>query len=122
MPHKCHVNIIIINTQGQIVQIYFIKKGCLTRNYVAGRKFHLQPARCHLVRKKWGFREGSLSFSVASRGDSKCEESQGVVCSFIWLLHEMGVAKKLCRYIIGFADLPSGVMTAESPKPSPIPT
>ena len=40
MPDKSHVIIIIINTRGQIVQIYFIRKDCLTRNHVAGCKFH----------------------------------------------------------------------------------
>ena len=30
MPDKSHVIIIIINTQGQIVQIYFIRQDCLT--------------------------------------------------------------------------------------------
>ena len=30
MPDKSHVIIIIINTRGQIVQIYFITKDCLT--------------------------------------------------------------------------------------------
>ena len=30
MPSKSHVIIVIINTQGQIVQIYFIRKDCLT--------------------------------------------------------------------------------------------
>ena len=30
MPGKIHVIISIINTQGQIVQIYFIRKDCLT--------------------------------------------------------------------------------------------
>ena len=35
-PDKSRVIIIIINTQGQIVQFYFIWKHCLTRNHVAG--------------------------------------------------------------------------------------
>ena len=30
MPDKGHVIIIIINTQGQIAQMYFIRKDCLT--------------------------------------------------------------------------------------------
>ena len=30
MPDKNHVIIIITNTRGQIVQIYFIRKDCLT--------------------------------------------------------------------------------------------
>ena len=30
IPDKSHVIIIIINTQGQIVQIYVIRKDCLT--------------------------------------------------------------------------------------------
>ena len=30
MPDKGHVIIIIINTQGQIAQIYFIRRDCLT--------------------------------------------------------------------------------------------
>ena len=51
-----------INTQGQIVQIYFKRKDFLTRNHVAGCKFHLQPTRCRLAREKQHFREGSLSF------------------------------------------------------------
>ena len=62
MPGKIHVIISIINTQGQIVQIYFIRKDCLTGNHVAGCKFHLQPALCHLAREKERVREGSLSF------------------------------------------------------------
>ena len=39
-------SIIIINTPGQIKQIYFIRKDCLTWNHVVGWaicKFHLQP-------------------------------------------------------------------------------
>ena len=60
MPDKSHVIIIIIiNTQGQIVQIYFIWKDCLTRNHAAGCKFHLQPVLCRLAREKKHFREGS---------------------------------------------------------------
>ena len=51
-----------INTQGQIVQIYFKRKDFLTRNHVAGCKFHLQPTRCRLAREKQRFREGTLSF------------------------------------------------------------
>ena len=62
IPDKRHVIIVIINTQGQIVQIYFIKKDFLTRNHVAGCKFRLQPALCSLSHEKECFREGSLSF------------------------------------------------------------
>ena len=62
-PDKSRVIIIIINTQGQIVHFYFIWKHCLTRNHIAGCKFHLQRALCRLARKKERFREGSLSFS-----------------------------------------------------------
>ena len=62
MPEKSRVIIIIINTQGQIVQIYFVRKDCLIRNHVAGCKFHLQPVLCRLGREKERFREGSLSF------------------------------------------------------------
>ena len=46
---KSHVIIFIINTKGQIIQIYFIWKDCLTWNHVAGYKFHSQPALCHLA-------------------------------------------------------------------------
>ena len=62
MPDRSHVIIIIINTQGQIIQIYFIRKDCLTGNHVVGWKFHLQPAVCHLARKKEHLRGGILSF------------------------------------------------------------
>ena len=57
-PDKSRVIIIINNTQGQIVQFYFIWKHCF-----AGCKFHLQRALCRLARGKERFREGSLSFS-----------------------------------------------------------
>ena len=60
MPDKSHVIIIIINTQGQIAQIYFIRKDWLRGNHVVGCKFHLQPALCHLARKKEHFRGGIL--------------------------------------------------------------
>ena len=43
MSSKSHVIVIIINTQGQIIQIYLVRKDCLTWNHVAGCKFHLQP-------------------------------------------------------------------------------
>jgi len=62
MPDKGHVSIIIINTQGQITQMYFMRKDCLTWNHVAGCKFHLQIALCRLARKEGRFREGRLSF------------------------------------------------------------
>ena len=60
MPDKSNVIIIIINTQGQIAQIYFIRKDCSTGNHVVGCKFHLQLALCHLARKKEHFRAGIL--------------------------------------------------------------
>ena len=60
MPDKSHVIIIIINTQGQIAEIYFIRKDCLRGNHVVGCKFHLQPALCHLACKKEHFRGGIL--------------------------------------------------------------
>ena len=41
---------------------YFMRTDCLTWNHVAGCKFHLQPALCHLAREKERFRKGSLSF------------------------------------------------------------
>ena len=62
MPDKSNVIIIIINTQGQIAHIYFIRKDCLTGNHFVGCKFHLQPALCHLARKKEHFRGGTLLF------------------------------------------------------------
>ena len=62
MPYKSHVVLIIINTQSQIVDICFIRRGCLTSNHVAGCKFRLQPALCRLAGEKERFREGSLSF------------------------------------------------------------
>ena len=62
IPDQSHVIIIIINTQGQIVQIYFIRKDCLTWNHVADLKFHLELALCRLAREKERFREGSSSF------------------------------------------------------------
>ena len=62
MSDKRHVIIIIIDTQGQNVQIYFIRKDCLIQNHVAGCKFHLQPVLGRLARQKERFREGSLSF------------------------------------------------------------
>ena len=56
-----HVIIIIINTSGQIVQMYFIRTDCLTWNHVGGWKFHLQPALCRLAREKERIREDSQS-------------------------------------------------------------
>ena len=47
-----HVINIIINTFGQIVQMYFIRTDCLTSNHVGGCKFHLLPALCRLAREK----------------------------------------------------------------------
>ena len=116
MPHKCHVNIIIINTQGQIVQIYFIKKGCLTRNYVAGRKFHLQPAKSRVLGK--------------------------AVCHFPWLRVVIVSVSKVKGWFVAlfgyctrwglqqnFADVSSDLPTfpagswplkAQSPPPSPL--
>ena len=58
-----HVIIIIINTSGQIVQMYFIRKDCLTWNQVGGWKFHSQPALCRLAREKERIREDSQSFN-----------------------------------------------------------
>ena len=49
---KSHVILIVINTLGQIVQICFTRKNCLTWNHVAGCKFHLQFALCRLAREK----------------------------------------------------------------------
>ena len=63
MPDKSHVIIIIINTQGQIVQNYFIRKDCVIGNYFAGchsiyspyfavwpaKRSVLERAVCHLA-------------------------------------------------------------------------
>ena len=58
--------IIINNRQGQIIQIYFIRKDCFTWNPIAGCKFHLQPALCCLAHEKERFREGGLPFGPSS--------------------------------------------------------
>ena len=57
-----HVIIIIINTFGQIVQMYFIRTNFLTWNHVGGWKFHLQPVLSRLARVKERIREDSQLF------------------------------------------------------------
>ena len=61
MSDKTHVIIIFINTQGQIVRIYFTWKNCLTWNHVAGSKFHLKTVLCHLAGEKERFSVRILS-------------------------------------------------------------
>ena len=45
IPDKSHVIIIIINTQGQFVQMYFIRKDCLNMKSLCGLQipFTAQP-------------------------------------------------------------------------------
>ena len=66
MPSKGRAIVIIINTQGQIVQIYFIRKDCLIWNHVAAANSIYSP---HFA--VWPAKRSVLGRGVVACSDSK---------------------------------------------------